>query len=227
MLDVFENSEKWRSLHCQIYEKFLSIKIKLIEQASAEIKIMHKEHYYNDFPDSMFLSSNYSLCSCNARIMGALTGRFYYLRTKGLLYSFAPNDSEEDIIAGLIVTTADKIYFAQLLIFRNKLERAILILEAIVEQEGDISTSVIIWPKQLYESGLVDCNLCHELIKSSEDYVVFPANLYARYSLSITYRSLGQEENRINNQAELIVLRERYSRIREFAPMLKIMSAVS
>ena len=78
----------------------------------------------------------------------------------------------------------------------------------------------------LYETRFIDDNLRKELIKSSDDYIVFPANLYARYLLTIAYSSLDQEENRSNNLAELIVLRERYSRIQEFTPMLNIMTRV-
>ena len=216
MLEVFENSEKWKNLHYQIYERFVSIKIKLLGLTS------------NCLKDVMISispgKSPYSLCSCNSRMMLKLITFFNFSQIySGFLAKTL--DTHEYGLSCEIVTTADVIYFSQLLFFRRKLERAISLLEAIVEQEGDFSTSVVIWPKQLHY--LVDGNLRRELIKSSEDYVVFPTNLYARYLLSIAYRSLGQEENRINNLAELIVLQDRYARIREFAPMLRIMSAVS
>ena len=85
---------------------------------------------------------------------------------------------------------------------------------------------MVIWPKDFYGACFIDYNLRNELINSSKDYIVFPSNFYARYLLTIAYSSLGQEENRINNLAELIVLRERYSDFQEFAPMLDIMSRV-
>ena len=124
-------------------------------------------------------------------------------------------------------TTADRIYFSQFLFFNKKLEQAISILIDVVEQEGEYSISMVIWPKKFYETRFIDDNLRKELIKSSDDYIVFPANLYARYLLTIAYSSLGQEENRSNNLTELIVLQERYSPFQEFAPMLKIMSTVA
>ena len=125
-----------------------------------------------------------------------------------------------------MLTTADRIYFCQVLIFCKIFEHAISILKDVVEQEGDYSTSMVIWPKELYGSRFIDDNLRNELIKSSKDYVVFPTNLYARYLLMIAYSSLGQEENRSNNLAELIILRERYSQIQELSPMLNILTTV-
>ena len=123
-------------------------------------------------------------------------------------------------------TNADRIYYSQVLILFRKVEQAISVLENVVEQEGTYSVSMVIWPKDFYGSRFIDKNLRNELIKSSKDYIVFPTNLYARYLLTIAYSSLGQEENRSNNLAELIVLRERYSEFQEFAPMLDIMSRV-
>ena len=98
-----------------------------------------------------------------------------------------------------MLTTADRIYFSQFLIFSENLEQAISILKDVVEQEGDFSISMVIWPKELYASHILDESLRNELIKSSEDYIVFPTNLYARYLLTIAYSSLGQEENASNN----------------------------
>ena len=123
-------------------------------------------------------------------------------------------------------TNADRIYFSQVLIFSRRLEQAISVLEDVVEQEGAYSISMVIWPKDFYGARFIDYNLRNELIKSPKDYIVFPTNMYARYLLTIAYSSLGQEENRSNNLAELIVLRERYSQVQEFAPMLDIMSTV-
>ena len=223
MLEVLENSEKWKSLHYRIYERFVTIKIKLIEQASETMKrqiVGHRRDILRKTP--------YLLCSCNTDMIDILEAYFNILRKLGYFtITFGWVDNIELTLMFSISTTADIIYFSQFLIFQRKLEQAISHLEFTVEQEGDFSKSLVIWPKQLYASCLVDYNLRQELIKSSEEYVVFPSNLYARYLLSIAYSSLGQEENRINNQAELIVLRERYSRVREFAPMLKIMSAIS
>ena len=221
MLEVFENSEKWKSLHYRIYERFVTIKIERIERASEKMKSRIIDHRRDISPKPPYL-----LCSCNTGMIDILETYFNLLRNLGY-FIFGWFEQIELMLLRSISTTADIIYFSQFLIFRRKLEQAISHLEFTVEQEGDFSKSVVIWSKQLYASCLIDYNLREELIKSSEDYVVFPANLYARYLLSIAYSSLGQEENRSNNQAELIVLRERYSRIREFAPMLRIMSAVS
>ena len=201
---------------------FVPIKIKLIERASEKMESVFKNFVHRSDTDHF----KYCLSSCNFSMMMKLrkmTNNFSRISGE---YAVDIFDSIE-MLMNSISTNADRMYFSQYLIFRRKLEQSISLLEAIVEQEGDFSTSVVIWSKNLYECCLINDNLRQELIKSSADYVVFPANLYARYLLSIACSSLSQEENRINNQAELIILRERYSRIPEFAPMLKIMSAVS
>ena len=210
------------------YERFVSLKVKLLERASEDMKDSSGRNIFVDYRrDSIFTDKmTNSLCSCNVDMMERLRSIFTHFRILGE-FSFEFFDTMESWFTFCVSTTADRIYFSQFFIFIKKPERTVSLLEAIVDQEGDISFSFVIWSKLLYETCFIDDNLRQELIKSSDDYVVFPANLYARYLLSIAYRSLGQEENHSNNQAELIVLRERYSRIREFAPMLKIMSAVS
>ena len=214
MLEIFENSEKWKNLHYQIYERFVLIKIKLIDRESKETR--------RQFVDNRPNTKSYPLCSCNVALAKNLDRIFNLIQPEVEYY-----DCLEHMLTSVISTTADRIYFSQFLLFSGKREHAIPLLKATVEQEGDFSTSVVIWPKQLYETFLIDDVLRQELIKSSKDYVVFPANLYARYLLSIAYYKLGQEDNLNHNLYELIVLRERYKRIREFAPMVKIMFTVS
>ena len=228
MLEVFENSEKWRNLYYQIYERFMSMKLKMIKHESENVKDGYKTQIYEDTGSDRVIPCRnvLFLCSCTIGMMGNLMAFLNYHRALDG-FSVEILDSLKHFLGRSISKTADRLYFSQCLISRKIPEQALPLLEATVKQEGDFSTSVVIWPKQLYESCLNDDNLRRELIKSSEDYVVFPANLYARYLLSIAYSSLGQEENHSNNQAELIVLRDRYSKIRELAPMLKIISAVS
>ena len=235
MLEVFENSEKWKSLYFKIYKKFMSNKIKTIEHELEE-----RKQFYEKTPSS---EQRYdmnipgwainSLCSCNEYMMEDLNILAHIL----LIYDECPaeflNNNPisssryfERTLTYYISTNADRVYFSQVLIFNRKLEQAISILKDVVEQEGDYSTSVVIWPKGLYESRFFDDNLRKELIKSSIDYIVFPTNLYARYLLTVSFSLLGEEENRSKNLGELIVLQERYSTFQEFAPMLDIMSTV-
>ena len=226
MLEVFENSQKWESLHQQIYKRFISKKIKLIKQESDTKKVSFErlivhEHWCR-------FHSSKTVLSCNSNIVDSLIFMADQCDHFKMYESYMVNLREyyERSLTYSMLTTADKTYYSQVLIFNRKLERAISILKDVVEQEGAYSISMVIWPRELYGACFIDDNLRNELIKSSKDYVVFPTNLYARYLLSMAYSSLGQEENRSNNLAELIVLRERYSQIPEFAPMLDIMSVV-
>ena len=124
-------------------------------------------------------------------------------------------------------TTADRTYYSQFLIFvAGKIEKAIPQLENIIDQEGDYSLSVVIWPKYVCAVGLLDETLSKELTNSSVEYVVFPTNLYARYLLVKAYNSLGREEQSRNSMNELTILRKRYSRFKEWEPMLNIMSNI-
>ena len=129
----------------------------------------------------------------------------------------------ESLIRRQIVTTADRVYYAQVLIAGKKIEQAISNLNAIVDSEGDYSLSVVIWPKPTWESNLLDDKLRKELIKSSAKYIVFPSNLYARYLLVHAYNSLGQTEQCERNLNEFLKLWEWYSSFTAFAPMLDIM----
>ena len=224
MLDVFENSKKWRYLYYKIYKKFMSNKFKLIERESEARKRGFEEAISVDQRRDMYfpVNSTFSLCSCNFGMTSSLKVMAYHLR----ISAFDTLKRFEPMLTYSMSTTADRIYFCQVLIFNRKLEQAISILKVIVEQEGDYSISMVIWPRELYGSRFIDENIRNELIKSSKDYIVFPTNLYARYLLTIAYSSLGQEKNSSNNLAELNVLRERYSDFQEFAPMLDIMSRV-
>ena len=230
MLEVFEYSENWESLHSRIYRKLVSAKMKLIEQQSEARKV----EFERTLLSKQWTDLNWaliSLCSCNVNMMLnfkiladlSLMSNECSVRSRDILDVF---QALEPLFAHLMSTNADRTYNSQFLIFSRRLDRTISILKDVAEQEGAYSISMVIWPRELYESRFIDENLRNELIKSSEDYVVFPTNLYARYLLTIAYSSLGQEENRSNNLAELIVLRERYSEFQEFAPMLKIMSTV-
>ena len=134
------------------------------------------------------------------------------------------NNELEVIMARQAKSTADRMYYAQVLIFNKQIEKAISILNSIIAAEGDYSLSVFICPKLLWESNLLDDNLRRELSESSADYVVFPTNLYARYLLVNAYNSLGQMGQCERNKTEFCKLRRRYSSVEAFAPMLNIVS---
>ena len=123
-------------------------------------------------------------------------------------------------------TTADRTYYAQVLIFVGRIDKAVSELEDIIDQEGDYSLSVVIWPKYVYAIGFLDETLSNELINSSAEYVVFPTNLYARYLLVKACSALGWEEQSRYNMDKLTILRKRYSRFKEWKPMLNIMSNI-
>ena len=132
--------------------------------------------------------------------------------------------NSEKQISCLTKSTADKMYYVQILAFNKHIEKAISILNSIVESEGDYSLSVFICPKSFWEFNFLDDNLCKELSKSSADYVVFPTNLYARYLLVNAYNSLGQMEQCERNKTEFRILRQRYSSVEAYAPMTNCMS---
>ena len=52
-------------------------------------------------------------------------------------------------------------------------EKAISLLNTVIATEGNYSLSVVILPKSICSSGLLDENLGNELMKSSVNYVVF------------------------------------------------------
>ena len=227
MLEVFDNSEKWKSLYYKIYCRLVSNKVNLIEHEIKARKDLFErmlsfgDHWRGFSYGSMTASS---LGSGNLRMM-TLVKMIPQLLLDCKVLVGTMNEFE-NLLKYCVSTNADRIYFSQFLLFNDNLKQAISILKDVVEQEGDFSISMVIWPKELYASHLLDENLRNELIKSSEDYIVFPTNLYARYLLTIAYSSLGQDENASNNLAELIVLLDRYSQVQEFVPMLEIMSTV-
>ena len=232
MLEIIENAVEWRRLSFQykIYRQLVSKKLELIEQQSKARKVVFEKTLLSKQRSDMNWPQ-ISLCSCNVEMMPALMRLAVsslihecLVGLMGILKCF--QFQEEPWLTYSMSTNADRVYFCQVLIFSFKLDQAISILKDVVEQEGDLSISMVIWPKILYGSRFIDVNLRNELIKSTEAYIVFPTNLYARYLLTIAYSSLGQEENRINNLDELNLLRERYSQVPEFAPMLKIMSII-
>ena len=205
MLDVLENFEKLRSLYCMFYREFVSKKFELIEREAKIRKDLFQRNICVDHRCDLYISlkAYSSVWSCTAhtklvlRNLADLLGIFD--ESSSELYKIATINHFEPGLTYSMLTTADRIYFSQVLIVNKKLEQAISILESIVEQEGAYSISMVIWPKELYGSRFIDKNLRNELIKSSKDYIVFPTNLYARYLLTIAYGSLGQEENRNNN----------------------------
>ena len=115
-------------------------------------------------------------------------------------------------------------YYVQFLISKKHIEKAISILNAIIEMEGEYSLSVFICPNSFWKFNFLDDNLRKELSKSSADYVVFPTNLYARYLLVNAYNSLGQLDQCERNNTEFRILLKRYSSVEEFALMLNILS---
>ena len=167
------------------------------------------------------------ICSCNWKLRFSVGS---YLDSLWGLYRYArPVDSvkianTEKQISRLTKSTADVMYYAQVLVFNKHIEKAISILNSIVDGEGDYSLSVFICPKSFWELNFFDDNLCKELSRSSADYVVFPTNLYGRYLLVNAYNSLGQMEQYERNKKEFRILRQRYSSVEEFAPMLDIVS---
>ena len=231
LLELFENSEKWRSFHVNIYRMLMSDKIRAIERESAERKknfdlVTIEENkpairMVGRFPFQLPLS----FCSCHVLMNSFLM----QINDSFIDITDVPIEIFERILHTItysMLTNADRIYVCQVLIFGREVERAISILKDIVKEEGDLSISMVIWPKELYGSRFIDENLRNELIKSSDDYIVFPTNLYARYLLTIAYTLSGEDEKGSNNLAELILHLDRYSQVPEFAPMLKILSTV-
>ena len=127
ILQVFENSEKWKSLHYTIYKKIVSIKIKLIERESEARKdVLKKSQSAKEYHD-IYLNSKlcFSVCSCNFIIaLAFLIWNDSLAHFGGLGFAKIINDFEHTF-KYKIVTTADKTYYSQFLISSRKLEQAI------------------------------------------------------------------------------------------------------
>ena len=214
-LDMYENIYEWIMYHYEYYDIFISLEMFLIELQSKYIKILGfvGKNDYSNLQIGLF-------CSCNKSISEAL--QFFLVPCDPIKNPYY-EDIAESLFRRQMVTTADRVYYAQVLIAGNKFEQAIPNLNAIVEEEGDYALSVVIWSKLILKSYLLDVNLHQELIKSSANYVVFPSNLYARYLLVNAYNSFGQTEQCERNRKEFLKLLEWYSTFTAFAPMSNIM----
>ena len=161
-------------------------------------------------------------CSCNKKISDCLQLILQPL-PPGLTHCV--HNFHEDEIRCHMKSTADRIYYAQVLIFRSKIERATSVLNTICEETlGEYSLSVVIFPMLFWKSNFLGDNLSKELSKSSENYVVAPTYLYARYLLVNAYNSLGQIKQCERNKAEFRILQIRYTSNIEFSSMLNAMS---
>ena len=95
----------------------------------------------------------WTICSCSAKIC------------EHLYYDFAKNEARTEIDTK---STADRMYYAQVLIFKKDFKKAISILNSVIEAEGNYSLSVVVFPKSFWESNFLDDSLCKELSKSFE-----------------------------------------------------------
>ena len=214
-LEMYANIQEWRMYHYEYYDIFISLEMLLIKLQSKYIKILgfDGQNDYSNPQIGLF-------CSCNDSISDALQS---FLVPCDPIKNPYYDDIAESLFRRQMVTTADRVHYAQVLIAGNKIEQAIPNLNAIVEEEGDYSLSVVIWPKLILKSYLLDVNLRKELKNHSADYIVFPSNLYARYLLVNAYNSLGQTEQCERNRKEFLKLLEWYSTFTAFAPMSNIM----
>ena len=208
LLEVYEHMSQWRMFH-SLYTVYMTFKMQGMKTFANRNNVITK------------ITFN---CSCSWRICSSLQLFILFLPFDPALNYFY--DYIEAKIKRLIKNTADRMYYAQVLIFKKDTETAKPILNRIIEEEGDYSLSVFICPKTFWELNFLDDNLCKELSKSSADYVVFPTNLYARYLLVNAYNSLGQMEQCERNKTEFRILRHRYSTVVAFAPMLTIVSNI-
>ena len=190
------------------------MKMTIIEVMSNTIKTwdLNRMHFSSPAGFRLFCSRNFSICESLRLLLDPSDP------AKDQLYC----DFLESFIGPETVTTSDKVYYAQILIFRNKIEQAICILNDVIEEEGDYSLSVVIWSKPIWESNFLDAGLSKELRKSSANYVVFPSNLHARYLLVGAYNLLGQTDRCERNIKEFIKLLGWYKSftIKEFIKLL-------
>ena len=221
LLEVFEHLSKTSKSSTRnrkseiLYNVNMAIKMSMIKVVADRYEKCDSEENEPIYPNTRFI------CSCG--ISGLLQAELDSL-PQGPVQNESDYILPEVIIERHTKSTADRLYYAQFLVFNKHVEKAITILNSIVESEGDYSLSVFICPKPFWESNFLDDNLRRELSKSSADYVVFPTNLYARYLLANAYNSLGQMEQCERNKTEFRILRQRYSSVEAFASMLNIVS---
>ena len=219
LLEVFEDVSEMRSMHHNLFMVMKSKIIKRLDQNADHKEMRGKEQNNHDFIDPRFRL----FCSCNRRISDELQliffGRSY--DHKDINY-----DLMEIQIARATKSTADRMYHVLLLIFVNKYEQAAALLNAVIDEEGEYSLSVVICPYAFWESNFLDDSLCRELKKLSADLVVFPTELFARYLLVNVSISLGRMEQWRRNMTEFNILRQRYySSVSDyFAPILNALS---
>ena len=218
LFEMYENQQEWRLFYHEYYNRLISLKmstIALLANNSIKTWTWNLIDPSNPpFRRLLFVSSNdhiraslyWFVDSCDSPL-----NTFYYDQAKE--------------IGRQAVTTSDRVYYAQVLIVMNEIEQAISILNAIIEEEGDYSLSVVIWPKPTWQSNFLDANLREELIDLDLNYIVFPSNVYARYLLVNVYNSLGQMEQCERNLYKFLKLREWYSSFTalNLAPMSNIM----
>ena len=223
LFEVSEQLRQWMVFYCT-YNICMLLKMQAIESIVDTTNILFSKSQRIFSPGCRQLN----ICSCNVMIDTILDVYISSLPHPSVHYS-VQNEINEEIevkIARHAKSTADRMYYVQVLMFNKKYEKAISILNSITEGEGDYSLSVFICPKEFWESNFLDDNLRKELSKSSADYVVFPTNLYARYLLVNAYNSLGQTDQCERNKTEFRILRQRYSSVEAFAPMLNIVSNI-
>ena len=228
--EIYETVREMRSL---LFGHFMSMKtyiIKLLRAASHHKHMIYKENENNFYTlglrktikDSAMLDDRL-FCSCNKKIGMILP----------ILVS-SSNDPENkdnydhmtDILTRHARSAADRMYLALFLIFVKRYDRAASVLNAIIDEEGDFSMSVVVCPKAFWEWNFLDDNLCRELKIFSADHFVLPTSLFARYLLVNVHNSLGQIEQCDRNKIEFNILRQRYSTILEFAAILNVLSKI-
>ena len=216
LLDVYEHLSQWRTVHlmCNVYMlmKMHTIELVITRCIIKLYDVKGKELPFPSILQGFTFSCSPEICSIIQPVyLDSLRNDF--------------NDELDVKIASHTKSTADRIYYAQALIFKKQIEKAISILNGITESEGDFFLSVFICPKSFWEFNFLDDNLCKELSKYSFDYFVIPTNLYARYLLVNAYNSLGQMEQCERNMNEFCILRQLYSSVKKVAQMLDILSS--
>ena len=210
MLEIFEKQTKWENHPRYLYQTCLGMKLFLIKKTYAERKKNFTAKTNSYLLPILKLDSRI-LYYCNEQMAEALMILANHSHEPCPAHEFA---DVEYLMIRSMSTSADKVYYSQFLIFIGKMEEAATLLKEVVELEGEYSLSMVIWSRKVCDIvSPLDGSIREELAKSSDDYVVFPTNFYARYLLLIVYCSLGQEEQRRSNLEELLILRQRYSEI--------------
>ena len=216
LLEVYEHLNQWNMFH-SLYNVYMSLKMLTIKSIAERKKTRDCEG------KELIDIKSLSIYSCSYVMRSALQLQLDVLPFNRRIKE---NNTVQVMIESFIRSPADRIYHAQALIFGKQIKKATSLLNGIIEAEGGYSLSVVIFPKQFWKSNFLDDNLCRELTESSADYLVSPTNLYARYLLVCVYYSSEQMEQYERNLREFLILRQRYSSVEEFAPMLNSMSNI-